>query len=71
MTNLRRDVTISESSSETFYSADTDEETYSNETSPETVSETPLTDQSQAGTITTPTRRYPMRERRPPIRYQS
>ena len=72
-----RDVTVSEStpqvtSSEVFYSPDTHEKTVSSEenASPEVVSETPVTNPSQTDT-STPARRYPARERRPPIRYQS
>ena len=71
------DVTVLEStpqvtSSEAFYSPDTHEETMSSDesTSPEVVSETPMTNPSQADT-STPARRYPTRERRPPKRYQN
>ena len=58
--------------SEVFYSPDTHEETMSSDksSSPEVVSETPVTNPSQTDT-STPARRYPTRERRPPKRYQN
>ena len=72
-----RDVTVSESmpevtSSETFYSANTNEETMSSDesTSLEVVSETPVTNSSQTDTFP-PARRYPARERRLPKGYQN